>query len=125
MNITEIIESVNFTTIYWQAGMTLIFTMADIVTGFMQAVINKTVDSQKMREGIIRKLLLIVVMVLAFVAQWAFDIPAISKITCVYIILMEVISILENIKKAGIDLGKLGELLNIKSDNDEEDKKDE
>jgi hypothetical protein len=27
---------------------------------------------------------------------------------------MEVISILENLKKAGIDLGKLGELLKIK-----------
>ena len=29
---------------------------------------------------------------------------------------MEIISILENLKKAGIDLGKLGELLKIKQD---------
>ena len=34
---------------------------------------------------------------------------------------MAVISILVDVKKAGIDLGKLGELLKIKSDNTEVD----
>ena len=121
MNIEQIINSLNFTTIFWQAGATLIFMVADIVTGLIQAIINKNLDSQKMREGILRKSLLILIVLLSFVAQYSFNISVISKIVCIYIILMEVISIFENLKMAGIDLGKLGEILKIKSDNEEID----
>lgn len=121
MNIEQIINSLNFTTIFWQGGATLIFMIADIISGLVQAIINKTLDSQKMREGILRKALLILIVALSFVAQYAFNIPAVSKVVCIYIILMEIISIFENLKKAGVDLGKLGELLKIKSDNTEVD----
>ena len=121
MNIEQIINSLNFTTIFWQAGATLIFMVADIITGLVQAIINKNLDSQKMREGILRKALLILIVILSFVAQYAFNIPAISKVVCLYLIIMEVISIFENLKKAGVDLGKLGEILKIKSDNEEVD----
>ena len=121
MEFEQILECLDFTNIFWQGGATLIFMVADIITGFMQAVINKDVDSQKMREGIMRKGLLILVIILSFVAQYAFNIPQVSKVVCLYIIFMEIISILENVKKAGIDLGKLGELLKIKSDNTEVD----
>lgn len=122
MNLEEILGAIDFTSVYWQAGMTLIFMIADIVTGLMQAFINHNLDSQVMREGIIRKMVLIVVIILSFVAQFAFDIPQISKIVCLYLIFMEVLSILENIKKAGIDLGKLGELIKDKVDINKEEK---
>lgn len=121
MEFEQILEALDFTNIFWQGGATLIFMVADIITGFMQAIINKDVDSQKMREGIMRKGLLILVIILSFVAQYAFNIPQVSKVVCLYIIFMEVISILENVKKSGIDIGKLGELLKIKSDNTEVD----
>lgn len=121
MNIEQIINSLNFTTIFWQVGATLIFMVADIITGLVQAIINKNLDSQKMREGILRKALLILIVILSFVAQYTFNISAISKVVCLYLIIMEVISILENLKKAGVDLGKLGEILKIKSNNEEAD----
>ena len=121
MEFEQILEALDFTNIFWQGGATLIFMVADIITGFMQAVINKDVDSQKMREGIMRKGLLMLVIILSFVAQYAFNIPQVSKVVCLYIIFMEIISILENVKKSGIDIGKLGELLKIKSDNTEVD----
>lgn len=116
MNLEEIINSLNFTNIFWQGGATLIFMIGDIISGIVQAIINKDLDSQKMREGILRKMLLILVVILSFIFQYAFNIPAISKIVCIYIIIMEIISILENVKKAGVDLGKLGDLLKIKTD---------
>ena len=118
MNLEQIISSLNFTNIFWQGGATLIFMVGDIISGIIQAVINKNLDSQKMREGILRKILLILVVILSFIFQYAFNIPAISKVVCIYIILMEIISILENVKKAGIDLGKLGDLLKIKNENE-------
>ena len=65
--------------------------VADIITGLIQAVINKTLDSQKMREGLLRKALLILIIILSFVSQYAFNIPAVSKIVCIYIIVMEII----------------------------------
>lgn len=69
-----------------------------------------------MREGLLRKILLILIVILSFIFQYAFNIPAISKVVCIYLIIMEIISILENLKKAGVDLGKLGELLKIKTE---------
>lgn len=118
MNIEQIITSLNFTNIFWQGGATLIFMIGDIISGVIQAVINKNLDSQKMREGLLRKILLIVVIILSFIFQYAFNIPVISKVVCIYLIVMEIISIMENLKKAGIDLGKLGELLKIKTEDE-------
>lgn len=117
MEFTEIIKQVEFTSIIWQVITTLIFLLGDVLTGFITAIINKNLDSQKMREGLLRKMLLIVVLALAFCLQYAiFNLPLISKSVCIYIIVMEIVSILENLQKAGIDFGKFGNIFKIKGD---------
>lgn len=115
-NIEQIINSLNFSSLLWQVIGTFIFMLADVISGFISAVIQKNVDSQKMREGLLRKILLIMIIALSFIVQYTFGITSISKVVCIYIIVMEVISIMENIKKAGIDLGRLGEILKIKTE---------
>lgn len=119
MELEQIVANLNFTSFLWQVMASLLFILADIVSGVISAVIQKNLDSQKMREGLLRKILLIIVIALSFIVQQAFGIQTISKIVCIYIIIMEIISILENLKKAGIDLGKLGELLKVKPDQEE------
>lgn len=116
ININELINTLSFANITWQLIGSLIFILADVLSGVISALIQKNLDSQKMREGLLRKTLLIIVIALSFVVDFTFNITIISKVVCIYIIVMEVISILENLKKAGIDLGKLGELLKIKSE---------
>lgn len=116
--IQEFISHMEFSNVGWQILSTLIFMLADYVTGFVGAVIQKNVDSQKMREGLLRKAMLVLVVFLSFIIQYSFNISVISKIVCAYIIIMEIVSIFENLKKAGIDLGKLGEILKIKSENE-------
>lgn len=116
MSFSEILESLNFTNLVWQIVTPLIFMLTDIITGVIQAVINKNLDSQKMREGLLRKLGLILIIILSFIIRYAFNIPIISKAIILYIIIMETLSILENLKKAGIDFGKFGELLKVKAD---------
>lgn len=116
MSFSEILESLNFTNLVWQIIAPLIFMLVDIITGVIQAVINKNLDSQKMREGLLRKLGLILIIILGFIIRYAFNIPIISKAIVIYILLMETLSILENLKKAGIDFGKFGELLKVKAD---------
>ncbi len=115
-NLQYFIDHLNFANTFWQVGTTLFFMLGDIISGVVSAVILKNLDSQKMREGLLRKVLLILIVLLGFVVGGAFNLTFISKAVCIYIIIMETISILENVKKAGIDLGRLGELLKIKQE---------
>lgn len=111
MEIYEVIEKLHFTSITWQVLTPLIFSLADFITGYIQAVINKDVSSQKMRVGLLHKILIMLVIILSFVINFAFNTEWISKVVCIYVIIMEITSIIENLKKAGLDVGKFGEML--------------
>lgn len=84
--------------------------------GFIQAVVNKTVDSQKIRTGLWHKSLLLIIILLGFTFDFAFNLRVVSKGIAIIIIAMEIISILENLKKAGINIGKVGNVLAEKTD---------
>lgn len=112
----EILNNVAFSNIFWQIITPLIFSGLDILTGYIQAVINKNVDSKIMREGLLHKCLLIVAIVIGYVIEYAFNLKLVAQIITIYICVMELMSILENLKKAGVDLGKLGEILKNKED---------
>lgn len=111
MEVQEIINTINFSSIVWQILTPLIFSLADVITGFIQAVINKNVDSQVMRTGLLHKVLITLIVLLSFVADLAFSLNFISRIVCIYVVVMETTSILENLKKAGIEFGKLTSIL--------------
>lgn len=112
----DLTQTLTFSSIAWQIIAPLIFSGLDILTGYIQAVINKNVDSQVMREGLLHKCLLIVAILIGYVVEYAFGIKTVAQVITVYICIMEVMSILENLKKAGLDLGKLGDILKNKED---------
>ena len=112
----DLVQTLSFTSVAWQIITPLIFSGLDILTGYIQAVINKTVDSKVMREGLLHKCLLIVAILIGYIVEYAFGIKAVAQVITVYICVMEVMSILENVKKAGVDLGKLGDILKNKED---------
>lgn len=112
----ELIQTLTFSNAIWQVITPLIFSGLDILTGYIQAVINKKVDSKVMREGLLHKCLLIVAIVIGYVVEYAFGLKAVAQVITIYICIMEVMSILENLKKAGLDLGKLGDILKNKED---------
>ena len=114
MEINEIIETFNFSSIFWQIITPIIFSLSDIITGFIQAVINNELDSKKMRQGLLHKVLIVLLVLLSFVADLTFSLHFISKVVCIYVIIMETISIFENLTKAGLDFGKLTDILKIK-----------
>lgn len=114
MEIYEIINTLNFTSIMWQIITPFIFSLADVITGYIQAIINHNVDSQKMREGLLHKFLIIIIIILSFIIELAFSIKYVSGFVCIYVTLMEFISIIENLKKAGIDVGKIGNIIKNK-----------
>lgn len=92
----------------------LVFIAFDILTGFLKAVSTKTINSKIMREGLIHKIGEIVFLGLStFIEFYAltfielpFDVP-LMKVTSIYIIAMELISILENISVINPNLSKI------------------
>ena len=92
---------------------TLLFIMFDVVTGYAQAIANKNIQSEKMRKGFWHKLAIILALVLAgaidvlmgtgVVLDTGISAP-IFEAACVYVIVMELSSILENIKKMNPEL---------------------
>lgn len=91
----------------WAVGAALVMMLMDILSGFVGAVVRGDVSSTKMREGIGHKALLIIVIIAAVLVQtfslhigdmgWSF--PLIVP-CCVYIIVMELTSVLENVTDA-------------------------
>lgn len=113
-----IVQEIHFTNVIWQIITPLIFSLFDIITGYLQARINNEVKSSIMRQGLIHKFLLILVIILGFIIQYGMGISGISIVICVYICLMEITSIAENLKKAGLDL-KFFEIFLGKEDKNE------
>ena len=49
MELYQFFSNLNFNSVMWEIFTPLIFSLSDIITGYIQALINKNVDSQKMR----------------------------------------------------------------------------
>lgn len=88
----------------WAIFAALIMMLMDIISGFVGAVIRNDVQSVKMREGLGHKALLVIVIFMAVLIQifslhigdMGWSVPLILP-CCVYIIVMELASVLENV----------------------------
>lgn len=116
MEIMKMLEKLHYTNLLWQIITPLIFSLVDIITGYIQAVINNNVDSQKMRIGLLHKCLILLVIILSYIIQFAFGLNYIAGFVCIYVVLMELVSIAENLQKAGLDIGKLADILKDKKE---------
>lgn len=106
----------------WHIALTVCaFVVLDLVTGVMQAVANKIMDSSKMRAGLWHKCGFIMVMILAALVEWSmqfidlgFTLPLFVPV-CVFIALTEIVSIFENVCQLSPELAnsKLAQLFNI------------
>lgn len=91
----------------WSIAAALAMMVMDIVTGFAGAVVTHSVSSKKMREGIGHKVMLILTIMLAVLVQifsthigdLGIIVPLILPV-CIYIIVMEITSVVENITTA-------------------------
>ena len=99
----EFIKEISFTHRYWILFLPLFLMAADVVTGWIQATINETWDSTKMRVGLYRKSGEILVIVIAYVIYAAINLPVdMPAFIAGYIIIMEIISVAENLDEAGL-----------------------
>lgn len=86
------------------------FIILDIISGFSQACVNKTVSSTVMRQGLWHKLAYVLVIVLALLCEYStyylelgFEVP-ITIPVCAFICATELVSIIENIGQINPDI---------------------
>ena len=109
----ELMLSLHFSTLGWKIGLPLILILVDVISGVIQALINDDFHSTTMRQGLYHKVLEILVIVVGFALQFAFNSELVSTVIMGYIVVMELASILENLTHAGLNLGPLSKMLRI------------
>lgn len=99
-----------------------IFMVLDLVTGFVGAVVNHEVQSNKMKAGLFHKCGFMLAIVFGVVCEYAmsyvdlgFTVP-IQMAVCTFIICIEIMSILENLGKISPELAGSRFLKIFKSD---------
>ena len=99
----ESLQQINFTHRYWIVLLPIIMMATDIITGWLQAAINGTWDSTKMRVGLFRKSGEILVVIVAYAIQEGISLPVdVPAFIAGYIVVMEILSICENLDQAGL-----------------------
>lgn len=107
-----------------------ILVVVDIVSGFAAAWSTNTVQSSKLRKGLWHKFGYVFVIAAALTVEWGaahglhlgFEVPLVIPI-CVWISLMEIVSVIENAKKMNPELDHIPGF--EKLNKDEEDKEEE
>lgn len=93
-------------------GITCAFMLADIVSGFLKAWRAHDIQSRALRDGLFHKSAFLGVIALAQLTELAadkipqieFDLPITGGI-CAYVILTEIVSVLENLRDINPDIG--------------------
>ena len=102
---TEITEEIHYSHDYWIFLLPLVLIASDVVSGWIQATINSTWDSTKMRKGLFRKGGEMLVIAIAWVVGIAIPMDInIAVFFSAYIVLMELVSVIENLDLAGIPM---------------------
>lgn len=104
-NLINIIKSFQFRNEFWTLILPIILMGADILTGFINAWGKKEISSSKLRTGLSKKVGEITILVIGELFSFALRLPAeIMTFISVYIILMELVSIFENLDKLGVPI---------------------
>lgn len=126
----EMLEFTNvmMSTVYGKIALWLLFILiimlVDIVTGFIQAIINKDIKSGKMSTGLLKKSAIL--MVLIVIVPFTILLPdTISDTVIISVYLLETVnefvSILENLDKMGVKVNFLQPLMKLLAVNEGED----
>lgn len=99
----DTLQNISYTHRFWVFLLPLILMAADVVTGWIQASVNGTWDSTKMRKGLFRKSGELLIIVVAYVIYEAIALPVdVPVFISGYVVIMEILSVLENLDQAGV-----------------------
>lgn len=101
----DVLREISYTHRFWVFLLPLVLMAADIVTGWIQASVNGTWDSTKMRKGLFRKSGELLIIIVAYVIYEAIALP-VDVPCCIsaYVVIMEILSVMENLDQAGLPI---------------------
>lgn len=103
----DIFASLHYTHEYWSVLLPCIMITIDFITGLIFAWSSKTFESKKMRTGLTKKVGEISIIVIGEVFSFAFGLPRYIMVgISLYIVLMELMSVFENLDKMGVPIPK-------------------
>ena len=113
----------------WGIALACLMMVSDVVVGFIQAAINNQLSSTKMRQGLLHKILILILIFvclaieigISHTVKLPYDIPT-CEVVCGYVIVMELVSILENTARGYPEFAnsQLFKLFNIDSKDKEQ-----
>lgn len=119
---SELLQSIHFSSNIWALAIPFILMGIDIVTGLINAWIKNIFASAKMRSGLGKKIGEAVIILLGELFFYGAGLPKqIMNGIIIYICFMELMSILENLDKLGVKLPKDIKTRLNNSDQDEKD----
>ncbi len=105
MDFQEIMSQVQFASLLWMLIVPCALMALDFLTGFANAWAKGEVISSKMRTGGVKKLGEAVVLGIGLLFMGGFNMPkAIEGFLSLYICVMELVSIAENLRDMGVTL---------------------
>ena len=105
--IKELVEQFEFTDTTWTLMLPIILMAIDVLTGVINAWIKGEIKSSILRKGLGKKIGEIVVLAIGELFLIAMSLPmAVLNGISLYIIVMELISICENLEKLGVPIPK-------------------
>lgn len=103
----DVFKQIRFTNDFWVVMLPAILMALDIITGFVNAWSKNQIKSSAMRQGLARKFGELVILAIGQLFFYGVGLPKyIAAGISTYIILMELISICENLKKLGVPIPK-------------------
>ena len=99
--ISEIIETIvdTKTLVILSTG----FIVADIITGYIKAFKNKNYNSSVNRDGLAKKMMWYMMIILGCFIEWVAHTNSISILVCATCCITEFMSIIENARDVGIE----------------------
>lgn len=103
MNFSDINLTVHFANDAAIIIVPAVLMLLDIIVGFLNAWRIHDIKSSKLRDGIVHKFDEMIIIVIALFLQYSMGLPReIPVFSATYIIIMELISILENLSQSGV-----------------------
>lgn len=105
--ITEVLNGLKFTNNFWLVMMPTILMVLDVATGFVNAWSKHEIKSSIMRQGLARKFGELTVIGIGQLFFFGLGLPKYCVgFVSFYIVLMELVSIAENLDKLGVPIPK-------------------
>ena len=110
----HMIQGFEFRNTFWYLMLPMILMGVDIATGFVNAWIHKEISSSRLRSGLGKKIGEVSILVIGELFTYALRLPKdMMKFFAAYIILIEIISIIENLDKLGVPIpGNIKKVVN-------------